>query len=511
MNIRENNIFPIGVVVLAFFMLVFPENATAQVDLSDSSGSFNGLLDLVQQKAETWDAKLRTYAKTLFMSLATIQFIWTFFPLVFKQPDLGEIVGELIRFILVTGFFLALLMFSTEWGTAVVDSFREAGGAASGYGKAIRPGDVFGEAIELFVMITDVKTGLNILAGLLIALAGILTLLCFIFISAFMGLTIIESYIVINASVLFMGFGASQWTREYALAIVRYAVSVGAKLFILTLLVGLIMDAAKTWHAVYNGNSASMFTMVGLSLACAYFTKTIPELIAGLISGTSSGGGSTIGGMAATIAAGAAAVATAGVGAVANVARAIGSGSGASSGLAGLINSSMAGGSSSGATSASSGAASGSAIGGTSSATGGASGSASSAAKTAGTTPRVGGGGSESASNAPKGPSKNSSNNQQASSGIQQAAQQASKILDAAGKVASASVRGMGIMAAIAVPGMESAAGLSLDTPPPGADMNGGKQDGSEDGDMAPDNLNNGDQSNVIRPAEASTPQPAAR
>ncbi|WP_336277028.1 hypothetical protein [Bartonella sp. CB178] len=37
---------------------------------------------------------------------------------------------------------------------------------------------------------------------------------------------------------------------------------------------------------------------VGLSLICAYLTKTIPEITAGLISGTSNSGGSTIGVMA---------------------------------------------------------------------------------------------------------------------------------------------------------------------------------------------------------------------
>ncbi len=39
--------------------------------------------------------------------------------------------------------------------------------------------------------------------------------------------------------------------------------------------------------------------MVGLALVCAYLAKTIPELVAGMISGTSMGGGSAIGGMAA--------------------------------------------------------------------------------------------------------------------------------------------------------------------------------------------------------------------
>ncbi|EHS7216890.1 P-type conjugative transfer protein TrbL, partial [Salmonella enterica] len=312
---REQHQFLLWVVLLLLASFAFASNASA-ADLHDPSGSFTGLLDLVKNSAAQWDGKLRGYAKTLFWLLASIQFVWTFMPLVFRQADFGEIVGELIRFILVIGFFYALLLFSADWADKVVDSFRTAGASAAGLGTSqIRPGDIFGTSIELANTIGDVETW-NPLTATMVALAGLLVLLCFAFIAAFMGLTIIESYVVINASVLFMGFGASQWTREYALAIVRYAVSVGAKLFVLTLIVGLIVDSAKTWQAAYNHDDASMWTMVGLALVCAYLAKTIPELVAGMISGTSMGGGSAIGGMAAAGAAGAAAaiatIATAG-------------------------------------------------------------------------------------------------------------------------------------------------------------------------------------------------------
>lgn len=543
MTIQRRNFFLFGLLALAI-MLLLSEPAMAQIDLKDSSGSFTGLLDLIQQKAGQWDEKLRVYATRLFWLLVGIQFVWTFFPLVFKQADFGEIVGELIRFILVTGFFLALLTFSTTWGTALVDSFREAGAAASGYSKALKPGEIFGTAVELADTIGRAKVW-NPIAGLMISLAGVIVLLCFAFIAAFMGLTIIESYIVINASVLFMGFGASQWTREFTLASVRYAVSVGAKLFILTLLVGLIVDSAKTWQAAYNNDSASMWTMIGLALTCAYFAKTIPELIAGLIAGSSPGGGSTIGSMAAAAAAGAAAaaatIATAGAAAPAAAAAAgTGAGGAATGGIAGAINASMAGGSGAGAaSSAASGAASaGSTIGG--SASSGAGSGASNAAKSASASPRVGGGTGESgaSSSTPKAPG---------SSGVQQAAQEANKAAKAAGKddessapeqnaqsqqqsqaqaqaqasdapqesaqaasgeeggisgrsLASAITRGAGILSAMSVPGMEGSAALSLDAPPPGSDTND-EQAGS--GDMAPNEIDDAGPANVIRPADA--------
>ncbi|ECD1574154.1 P-type conjugative transfer protein TrbL [Escherichia coli] len=555
---REQHQFLLWVVLLLLASFAFASNASA-ADLHDPSGSFTGLLDLVKNSAAQWDGKLRGYAKTLFWLLASIQFVWTFMPLVFRQADFGEIVGELIRFILVIGFFYALLLFSAEWADKVVDSFRTAGASAAGLGTSqIRPGDIFGTSIELANTIGDVETW-NPLTATMVALAGLLVLLCFAFIAAFMGLTIIESYVVINASVLFMGFGASQWTREYALAIVRYAVSVGAKLFVLTLIVGLIVDSAKTWQAAYNHDDASMWTMVGLALVCAYLAKTIPELVAGMISGTSMGGGSAIGGMAAAGAAGAAAaiatIATAGAAAPAaagalgaagsgGAAGAAGAGGIGGGGLAAAINSSFAGGSApaAAATGGGSGAASG-----LGASTGGQ--AAAKGASSAGA--RVGG------SAAPQSPGPAP---QQPSSGVQQAAKQAGKAAQggdddkgqqtAAGaqtppagnadasasssapsasaqspaaqagegqgeaksgvsghQIASGITRGAGILSAIAVPGMEGAAGLSLGAgapqPVPGSGADA-------DGSMAPSSAPaSAEPQNVIRPAEPSPASPS--
>jgi len=475
-------------------------DAMAQAaDLHDASGSFTGLLDLVQSSAAQWDARLRGYATRLFWSLALIQFIWTFFPLVFRQADFGEIVGELIRFILVVGFFAALLLYSREWAEAVVNSFRQAGASAAGLGDtAMRPGDMFGRAVELAKTVGEAQTW-NPLAAVAIALAAAVVLLCFAFIAAFMGITIIESYLVINASVLFMGFGAAQWTREYAVAIIRYAVSVGAKLFVLTLLIGLIVDSTRRWQAAYNHDDASMWTMVGLALTCAYLAKTIPELVQGIITGSSPGGGAALGSMAAAAAAGAAAaaatVATAGAAAPAAAgvggAGVGGAGGGAAGGggLASLINSSFAG----QAGAASAGGAAG---------TGGMATGASNAAKAV--TPRIGGGDAAGGASgpAPKLGDAASSMKQAADQGQQQSDGQRGGMGAVGRTLASGMVRGTGILSAISVPGMESAAGLSLGAAPP-PPMTG------EGGGSAPSMEVEGAE-NIIRPVETPAAPPTS-
>lgn len=320
-------------------------NALADTNLAQPDTSVNGLLDLILNQSAQWSNRLYGYAINLFWLLATIQLIWTLLPLVMKQADIGEIIGELMRFILVTGFFLALIKYAVEWASAIVDSFRDAGAAASGLERALKPGDVFAMAVEFSRAILANISFFSPGQALAISLAAFLVLICFAFIAAFMFVTLVESYVIINASVLFFGFGGSQWTREYAIAPIRFAVAVGAKLFVLTLIIGLILQASREWSAAYQNNEASVMTMAGLALICAYLTKTIPDLVGGMISGSSMGGGSAIGGMATAGAAGAAAaiatVATAGAAASALGAASSSAGTTAGSGLASAINSSF--------------------------------------------------------------------------------------------------------------------------------------------------------------------------
>ncbi|EOT2876156.1 type IV secretion system protein, partial [Escherichia coli] len=318
---------------------------------------------------------------------------------------------------------------------------------------------------------------------------------------AFVAIAIVESMIVINAAVLFMGFGGSQYTREYALAMPRYAVSVGAKLFVLTLIVGLISKAGLEWKAAYDHSQTSMWTIVGLSLLCAILAKTVPDIIQGLINGTSMGGGGAIGSTAGQAVAGLAAVATAGIAAAAalsKVAESIGGGENGG-GLAKSINDSLGGGN---------GGPSGGPMGtggGPAGPSGGGSGRSDPAAAMAGLrfaeSPRV-----ALPSQSASGSSSSNGSGSAPKSSAQIAAEQvkagnpgaqkdgSSGAADAVHKLADVAVRGVGIATAIAMPGAENAASASLSPPPRVGQVD--KQD-----DMS---IESAGEENIIRPAPVS-------
>ncbi|HIA6055120.1 TPA: P-type conjugative transfer protein TrbL [Escherichia coli] len=468
-----------------------------------SNVEMNGLLTDIHNASAQWGPKLQGYARNLLFLLAGIQFVWTFGNLIWQSADVGEMFRELIKFVMTIGFFLALLTYSTEWSTAIVNSFREAGSQASGFAQELMPGDVFTLAIKLAQKVLSNISLFDLETAVVIALSGVIILLCFAFIAAFMFVTLVESYVIINAAVLFIGFGGSQWTREFAIAPLRYAVAVGAKLFVLTLIVGLIMSVSDRWFANYDGTIGPTLTLLGLSLVCAYLSRSIPELIAGMITGSSFGGGSAIGGMAMAAAAAATGLAAGtmmagGANAAGGAAGALGGGSGggAGSGLADSINASMTGGQQNPAASAMPSMNSAAT---TRTATGG-----SAAAQSAGS--RVGG---SQAGKSPSGSGINSQSDTPRSSGLsgpQQAAQTLKKAASGANNLASVAARGLGTLAAISVPGMEGAASMGGGPPPQ-------MPDSDEDDEKRPANsgvsADVAEETNVIRPAQEPSAAPA--
>lgn len=278
-------------------MLLFAGTAEA-ANMANPDDTYTDLLTLVRDGANQWSAVLREYATWLFWSLATIQLVLTIGPMVARQSSGPDIFVEFLLWLMKTIFFYSVLVNSVVWGQAVIDSFRIAGGRAAGTNYMLEPGHMFELAVKFADTVSSVST-LNPVEGIGIVFSSLIVLASFTYIAALMGVALLESYFVVNASVLFLGFGGAQFTREYASALIKYCIAVAAELFVLTLIVGLITHAAKDWQASYQHNNTSTLVLVGLSLMLCVFTHKLINVVQSLILGVSSGGsGSVLGGMA---------------------------------------------------------------------------------------------------------------------------------------------------------------------------------------------------------------------
>jgi len=198
--------------------------------LNNPAAAYGGLLESIHQNANQWWRTLQRYAINIFLALATIQLVMTFIPLVLRGADLGEIVNELVKFFLVIGFFAALLMYGHDWAEAIVNSFWIAGGKATGLGEQLWPGDALKAGVQTASMVIATDARLSVHIALAHVFAAGVVLVCFCFIAAFLGLTLIESYIVINASVLFL---APRWQPWWWQCVSWHPVFRGLRLWVI--------------------------------------------------------------------------------------------------------------------------------------------------------------------------------------------------------------------------------------------------------------------------------------
>ena len=274
-------------------------DALAQV----ANNSLDEITTLYQERSAAWQATLRNAALNLFWLLVAIEFTWSAIRLVLRGADFGEWVTEVVNQVLFIGFFLTLLLNSADYAQAIVDSFRQAANqasAASGGSQQITPSNIFEVGLNLATRIVDQVSFFSPGDSAGYVLAALIVLICFALIAAFMILALVESYIVISAGVLLMGFGGSRWTKDYAVKIMVYAMAVGAKLFVLQLLVGLGQAMIRSWEARLVNNTSDIFVIVGSGVVMLAITKVVPDMVQSLVNGTApSGGGALVGAAAA--------------------------------------------------------------------------------------------------------------------------------------------------------------------------------------------------------------------
>ena len=149
---------------------------------------------------------------------------------------------------------------------------------------------MFSVGLALASKITDEASIFQPAASIVMVLFALVLIVCFAIIAALLIVALVESYIVVSAGVLFMGFGGSKWTKDFALKILVYAVSVGAKLFVMQLLIGLGQQVFNALASNFETRSVDILVVIGSAIVMVALTWFLPELIQGMINGTAFGG-----------------------------------------------------------------------------------------------------------------------------------------------------------------------------------------------------------------------------
>jgi type IV secretion system protein TrbL len=174
----------------------------------------------------------------------------------------------------------------------------------------VDPSEVFTAGVSLAQKVMSQMSLMSPAASVGFMIAAIVILACFALIAAEMVVTLVQSYIVIAAGVLNMAFGGSRWTKDIAIATIRYTVSVGAKLMMLELLVSVGQTLIMNWSNQFTTvDNSGLLILIGSAIVMLAIVKIVPDEFQRVVGGASISNGSALVGAAAAVGGGVAGVA----------------------------------------------------------------------------------------------------------------------------------------------------------------------------------------------------------
>lgn len=268
-----------------------------------------------KDKTEQWGIVILNYATILFGAFLTIDIIIFGVKAGLKMAGEGEVnfsafAGELlVMVILPAAFIFTVMQYHQEWSQKIIDGFLYVANKAErsidvGSGTFFQAGLIIFDTTISAVEISNPGTWFLLIAAVVI-------LFCYALMALQVLLINCESYIVLNAGVIMLGFGAFSMTRHYAINFIQYTVAVSVKLFVLQLMIGLgysfVEDFMKT-----STDHMDIATVIGGSVVLLGLIRCIPDICSGIISGQHVSTGNALSGAAASVGAGVMALAQSG-------------------------------------------------------------------------------------------------------------------------------------------------------------------------------------------------------
>lgn len=244
-----------------------------------------------------WYAPLQQVATWLLLSLAVISYTWSASQMVLRNADLGEFVAEFVRLLIFTGFFLFLIQGGQQLAETMIKGWIWIGGQATSTSLSLSVPEILERGFTLGGDVISAGSGLSRIAYTILALPVVIL---YTLIAAYAFFVLAEMYVVTAAGIVLLGFGGSQWTADYAKKYITYTISIGAKLYVMFLVIGAGEQFIHQWAVNQDHESfRAILAIIGVLLMMAILVKMIPDAVQGIINGASLGSATpTVGGMA---------------------------------------------------------------------------------------------------------------------------------------------------------------------------------------------------------------------
>jgi type IV secretion system protein TrbL len=277
----------------ALFLILFFASVSGAASAETSAEFADSMLQEFNHKFASYENQVWMAALTLFKFLFLCQFTWSALQLcLHESPTFATFVALLVRQTM-TGMFFWWLLFDRSILRSIVSSFSELAGTGLSLSELIY---IMENSVQKIM--TAVGSPMT-LKGITLFFSGLFASIIMSFALttaiAYMTVIMIENYIVGSLGLILMGFGGSDYTRNYAVSYIHTLVHVGLKLFMASAIVQIgVLAFADATTGLNNLDTESISQICMRLIAQSFFflavTKVVPEVAGSLVSGVSATG-----------------------------------------------------------------------------------------------------------------------------------------------------------------------------------------------------------------------------
>jgi type IV secretion system protein TrbL len=337
-----------GKVFLALALLLAWADAWAGV-CSLASAARGGLFDDTVNKfngaTSSWLTNANGIAGHIFWALAGIEFVWAAINWALRKHEIGDLLASVFFKILSIMFFYWLaIQYAPTWIPMLLQGFQQMAtgvlGSTGATPPTVQPGMISPSAVmNVGTCIADTLLGPasnweasgladKVFFALFTIAEVIVVVVSYFVITLQLLMTEIEAFIVLFGGAVMLGFTGSRWTLPWGEKYFAYAVSVGVKLMVIFLVIGLgdqiITNQVNTLVSGATLTKEQYVQLMLIVLIYAGLAWNVPAMAGSFLNGsphmslgTMAGTAMAAGGMLAGLAAGAgSALGTAGAGTV---------------------------------------------------------------------------------------------------------------------------------------------------------------------------------------------------
>ncbi len=247
------------------------------------------LLDSYQSATQTWLGHAIETGMSLFRKLAALELVVFGLLVTIKaRGGAAAIIPDLAWKLFLIALLLTGLLLYPLWVPAITPSFSQLAGEITGF-STLNPAVVVEQGIALALAIVAAGFsagwfGPDIAGALWAVLAAAGVLLAYIAMAATLTRALIESWIVLAAGPLFLGFSPFRLTAQVADNFIVYAFQVGIRLFFLIVLMSAGRGAAVAWvQALSQSRLTDYNLLLGIlagAIILAYALWSVPQRMA---------------------------------------------------------------------------------------------------------------------------------------------------------------------------------------------------------------------------------------